>query len=179
LLDGSFTVDGLAVDQDLRWELVKNLARTGSYGDAEIDAELGRDRTAAGHEKAAAARVAQPTAAAKAAGWAAIMDPATPNATSREMVLSIFRFGQAEVLEPYLERYLEAADTAIETLGFHKGSVVLEHGFPRPLASRATLERLDAWLADNQATKGARRYVAEARAEVARALTAQERDALA
>ncbi|MCR6033417.1 aminopeptidase N [Nocardioides sp. zg-579] len=177
LLDGSFTVEGLSVDQDLRWELVKNLARLGVFTDAEIDAELDRDATSAGREKAAAARVAQPTAAAKQAGWAAIMDPATPNETSREMVLSIFRFNQEEVAAPYLEKYLEAAETAIDSLGFHKGSVVLEHGFPRLLASAETVARLDAWLADNTAPKGAQRYVGEARAELARALTAQERDA--
>ncbi|GGO70741.1 aminopeptidase N [Nocardioides deserti] len=179
LLDGSFTVEGLAVDQDLRWALVTNLARLGVLADADIDAELERDPTSAGREKAAAARVAQPTAAAKEAGWAAIMDPATPNETSREMVLSIFRPGQDEVAAPYLEKYLEAAETAIDRLGFHKGSVVLEHGFPRLLASAETVARLDTWLADNTAPKGAQRYVGEARAELARALTAQERDARA
>ncbi|MDN4172665.1 aminopeptidase N [Nocardioides sp. SOB77] len=177
LLDGSFTVEGLSVDQDLRWALVTHLARLGVYTDADIDAELDRDPTSAGREKAAAARVAQPTVAAKEAGWAAIMDPATPNETSREMVFSIFRFNQEEVAAPYLEKYLEAAETAIDSLGFHKGSVVLEHGFPRLLASQETVARLDAWLADNNAPKGAQRYVGEARAELARALTAQERDA--
>ncbi|WP_435742432.1 aminopeptidase N [Nocardioides sp. SYSU DS0663] len=177
LLDGSWEVAGLSVDQDLRWELVRNLARLGVFGDAEIDAELERDRTSSGKEKAAAARVAQPTAEAKAAGWAAIMDPATPNETSREMVLSIFRFGQADVIEPYLEKYLEAAGTAIDRLGFHKASVLLEHGFPKPLATQATVDRLDAWLADNDAPKAAQRYAGEARAEIVRALAAQERDA--
>ena len=177
LLDGSFTIEGLAVDQDLRWELITALAKSGRLGESEIAAELERDNTISGKEKAAAARVAQPAPEAKAAGWRAIMDPATPNETSREMVYSIFRFGQEDVLEPYLEKYLEAADTAFDTLGFHKGSVVLEHGFPRPLGSSETLERLDAWLADSSAPKGAQRYVLEARADVARALAAQACDA--
>jgi aminopeptidase N len=177
LLDGSFTVEGLAVDQDLRWALITGLARTGHAGETEIEAELTRDNTISGKENAAAARVAQPTADAKAAGWAAIMDPETPNETSREMVFSIMRPGQEDVLAPYLEKYLEAARTAIDTLGFHKGSVVLEYGFPRPLGSPETVARLDEWLADNDAPKGAQRYVGEARADVARALAAQERDA--
>jgi aminopeptidase N len=177
LLDGSFEVEGLAVDQDLRWELITALAKVGRFGDAEIDAELERDRTISGKEKAAAARVAQPVAEAKAAGWDAIMDPATPNETSREMVLSVFRFGQEDVVAPYLEKYLEAAVTAIDTLGFHKGSVVLEYGFPKPLASQETLDRLDAWLADNDAPKAGQRFVGEARADIARALAAQACDA--
>jgi aminopeptidase N len=49
--------------------------------------------------------------------------------------------------------------------------------FPRPLASQALLERVDAWLATTEADPAARRYVAEGRADVARALAAQERDA--
>ncbi|PKH44383.1 aminopeptidase N [Nocardioides alpinus] len=176
LLDGSFTVEGLAVDQDMRWTLITALARAGRFGDAEIDAELEVDKTISGKEQAAAARVAQPTAEAKEAGWNAVLDPATPNETSREIAFSIFRFGQEDVLEPYLEKFLDAAETLIDTIGFHKASAVLEYGFPKPLGSAATLARLDEWLADNDAPKGAQRYVGEARAEVARALAAQEHD---
>ncbi|QIK77117.1 aminopeptidase N [Nocardioides piscis] len=177
LLDGSLVVDGLAVDQDLRWGLVTSLARAGRFGAAEIDAELARDNTIEGKEKAAAARVARPTAEAKAAGWSAILDPATPNETSREMVLSIFRSDQDEVVAPYVEKFLAAAETVIDDLGFHKASVVLEYGFPIAVGSSEVVARLDQWLADNSAPKGAQRYVAEARADIARALAAQERDA--
>ena len=91
--------------------------------------------------------------------------------------MSIFRFGQEDVLEPYLEKFLDASTTIIDTLGFHKASTVLEYGFPKPLGSPATLARLDAWLADNDAPKGAQRYIGEARAEIARALAAQACDA--
>ncbi|KRE93697.1 aminopeptidase N [Nocardioides sp. Soil774] len=177
LLDGSFVVEGLAVDQDMRWVLITALARAGRFGDAEIDAELEVDKTISGQEMAAAARVSQPTAEAKEAGWNAILDPATPNETMREMVFSIFRYGQEDVTEPYLEKFLTAAGTVLDSLGFHKGSAVLEFGFPRPLGSEATLARLDEWLADNDAPKGAQRYVGEARAEIARSLAAQACDA--
>jgi aminopeptidase N len=66
-----------------------------------------------------------------------------------------------------------------DTLGTHKASVVLEHIFPRPLASPELLERVDAWLATAPAKAGAKRYVAEGRSDAARALAAQERDARA
>jgi aminopeptidase N len=176
LLDGSFTVEGLAVDQDMRWTLITALAKAGRFGDAEIDAELEVDKTISGKELAAAARASQPTPEAKEAAWAAILDPATPNETSREIAFSIFRFGQEDVLEPYLEKFLTAAETLVDVLGFHKASTVLEYGFPKPLGSAATLARLDEWLADNNAPKQAQRYIGEARAEIARALTAQAFD---
>ncbi len=177
LLDGSFTVEGLAIDQDMRWTLITALAKSGRFGDAEIDAELEVDKTISGQEAAAAARAAQPTAEAKQAAWAAIVDPSTPNETAREVAFSIFRFGQEDVLEPYLETFLSAAETLVDVLGFHKASTILEYGFPKPLGSAATLARLDEWLADNNAPKQAQRYIGEARADIARALAAQEHDA--
>jgi aminopeptidase N len=177
ILDGSFVVEGLAVDQDIRWGLITALSRAGRFGDAEIDAELARDNTIEGKEKAAGARVAQPTAEAKAAGWDAILDPATPNETSREMVYSIFRSDQDEVVAPYVEKFLTAAGTMIDILGFHKASVVLEYGFPLAVGSPDVVARLDEWLADTEAPKGAVRFVGEARADIARALAAQARDA--
>jgi len=177
ILDGSLVIDGLAVDQEIRWRLITSLSRAGRFGDSEIDAELKRDNTIEGQQRAAAARVAQPTAEAKAAGWTAILDPATPNETAAEMVGSIFRTDQDEFVAPYVEKFLTAADTVIDTLGFHKASVLLEHGFPLAVGSPEVVARLDEWLADSKAPKGAVRYVGEARADIARALAAQERDA--
>jgi aminopeptidase N len=83
------------------------------------------------------------------------------------------------VLAPYLEKYLEAAETMWDHLGSHKASVALEFIFPRPLASHDLLERVDAWLATSEADPAAKRYVAEGRADVARYLAAQQRDAAA
>jgi aminopeptidase N len=136
-----------------------------------------RRRARGRQEQAAAARASQPTAEAKEAAWAAILDPSTPNETSREIAFSIFRFGQEEVLAPYLEKFLTASETLVDTLGFHKASTVLEYGFPKPLGSAETLARLDEWLADNDTPKQAQRYIGEARAEIARALAAQACDA--
>src|SRR6476469_4660624 len=170
LLDGSFTLEGRVIDQDMRWTLITALAKSGRFGDAEIDAELEVDKTISGQELAAAARAAQPTPEAKEAAWAAIVDPATPNETAREVAFSIFRFGQEDVLEPYLEKFLTAAETLVDVLGFHKASTILEYAFPKPLGSAATLARLDEWLAQSTAPKQAKRYIGEARADVARAL---------
>ena len=177
LLDGTGTPPGLEVDQDLRWTLLTGLARIDRVADDDIAAEEQRDGTIVGRERAAAVRASRPTAEAKEQAWATVMQKGTPNETSRSIVLAFMRHGQAEVLAPYVEKYLEAADTIWDTLGTHKASVVLENMFPRPLASPELLERVDAWLATTPAKAGAKRYVAEGRADAARALAAQERDA--
>ena len=106
-----------------------------------------------------------------------MLDPTTPNETARSVVLSFQRPDQDEVLAPYVDKYLDAVSTTWETLGAHKGSTALEYIFPKPLASPALLEKVDAWLATASANPGALRYVREGRAEVARALAAQARDA--
>ena len=177
LLDGTVVLEGLAVDQDLRWILVTALATNGR-AEGRIDAELENDKTIAGQEHAAAARATQPTAEAKAEAWAQVVERTdTPNETSRSVAVSFMRHGQADVLAPYLEKYLEAADTAWEHLGTHKAQVALMALFPHPLASTETLARIDAWLASTSAAPGAVRLVTEGRADAARALAAQERDA--
>lgn len=177
LLDGGLQIDGLAVDQDLRWSLVTSLAASGNAGE-RIEAELERDRTISGQEHAAAARAARPTAEAKAEAWeVAMVSTETPNETQRSVAMSFQRSGQDDVLAPYVESYLAAADDVWDRLGNKRASTALEAMFPRQLASQELLDRADAWLARTPAPPAAKRYVAEGRADVARALAAQERDA--
>jgi aminopeptidase N len=177
LLDGSLVVEGLAIDTDLRWALVTHLARTGRFGADEISEELKRDNTISGQENAAAALAARPTAEAKAEAWEqATVQENVPNETHRSICLSFMRYGQEQLLEPYVEKYLTAADDIWDRLGTHKASTALEYLFPTPLASQALLDRLDAWLDTSPANPGAKRYVREGRDDVARALRAQARD---
>jgi len=177
LLDGTMSFDGLAMDQDLRWALIGGLARAGRAGD-RIDAELAQDNTISGKEHAAAARASQPTAEAKAEAWeAAVVRSDTPNETHRSIVLAFQAHGQDDVLEPYVDKYLAAAETLWEHLGTHRASVALNHIFPRPLASPRLLDRVDAWLETTTANPAAVRFVKEGRADVARYLAAQAKDA--
>ncbi|MGH3411802.1 MAG: aminopeptidase N [Marmoricola sp.] len=178
LLDGSLSFEGLAVDQDLRWVLLTGLARAGRADGDRIAAELAEDNTITGQENAAAARAARPEAAAKAEAFeAAMVDPATPNETQRSIALAFGQHGQDEVLAPYVERYLEAAEDAWSRLGVFKASVALNYMFPRALASQQLIDRADAWLESTGANPAAKRFVLEGRAEVARYLAAQECDA--
>jgi aminopeptidase N len=178
LLDGTTSFEGLAVDADLRWTFLTALARAGRADAELIEAELARDNTISGQENAAAARAARPTAEAKAEAWEAAMErDDIANETQRSIVLAFQQHGQDEVLAPYVERYLEAAETMWEHKGTQRASTALEYIFPRPLASQELLDRVDAWLESTSANPAAQRYVREGRADVARALAAQAKDA--
>ena len=101
-----------------------------------------------------------------------------PNETQRSVVLAFQAPGQDEVLAPYVEQYLAAADTMWEELGTHKASTALEYIFPRPLASPGAARPGRRLARDVHAPTRARmRYVSEGRADVARALAAQAKDA--
>jgi aminopeptidase N len=178
LLDGSVTIAGLEIDTDLRWMLLIGLAKAGAADDARIDEELERDPTISGKEYAAAARTSQPTAEAKAAAWSDLVDnPDVPNGTYSSIAAAFMRHGQEAVLEPYLEQYLEAADGVWERLGTHMASDFLEGAFPLPLGSPDLVARVDRWLDESPANPAAKRFVQEGRADVVRALAAQQKDA--
>jgi len=177
LLDSCLSFDGLSVDQDLRWTLITALARNGREGD-RIATELAADNTISGQEHAAAARAIRPTVEAKAEAWElAVVRDDVPNETQRSVALAFQVAGQDEVLAPYVDTYLAAAATIWEEKGTQLGSNVLDYMFPRPLASAELLARVDAWLETTSANPAAQRYVREGRADVARALAAQARDA--
>jgi aminopeptidase N len=178
LYDGSAPLDGLSLDPDLRWLLLYAAVRTGRAGEAEILAEEERDGTISGRERAASARALIPTVEAKEAAWeAAVVRDDTPNETQRQIAVHFCESGDASLLEPFVGRYLEAAETIWEAKGVQRSRVVLQWMFPRTLATRPVLDRVEAWLADNRANPGAVRFVREGADDVRRALAAQECDA--
>jgi len=172
LLDGA--LDGLEVDADLRWTLIKALARIGEASEQEIADELARDDTNSGRENAAAARAIRPLADAKAEAWQrAAVDADTPNETRRQIAAAFQVSGQATVLEPYVDRYLTMAETIVDELGVWIGQTALVYLFPLANPSAQTLAKVDAWLDSTQAPAAAVRYVSEGRDDLARALRAQ------
>ena len=171
-------IEGLAIDTDLRWALLGGLARAGRADEDRIDEELHRDSTISGQERAAAARAARPTAEAKAEAWEiAVVRDDVPNETHRSVVLAFMQPGQQELLAPYVEKYLEVADTLWEEKGTQRASTALEFLFPRPLASPELLDRVSAWLQESPANPSAKRYVHEGAADVERYLAGQVTDA--
>jgi aminopeptidase N len=106
LLDGSAEVPGLAVDTDLRWQIVGVLAAAGTDDEGErIDAEAERDGSDIGARRAAAARAARPTPEAKAEAWDRLMSGGANLALLRATASGFQQWGQDEVLRPYLEPY--------------------------------------------------------------------------
>ena len=177
LLDGTAVPEGLIVGTDIRWAALTALAANGRADRDRVQAELERDATISGQERAAAACTVIPTAAAKQVAWETAVGGEAPNETQRSIAYVFDAAGQQEVLAPYLERYLAVAETIWEERGTHTASTVLEYMFPRVLTSAATLARVDEWLATSPANPAAKRFVREVRDDMERALAAQAADA--
>ena len=126
-LDGSESLEGLVVDQDLRWELLIGLVAAGRAGEAEIAAEEGRDLTTTGRERAAQARASVPTAEAKAAAWRRLVeDSSMPNETQVKMLRGLRSVERnPELLAPFVQEYVRQADAIWDTRTFHMADNLL------------------------------------------------------
>ena len=179
LLDGSETLDGLAVDTEMRWTLLTSLAASGDATAEDIDAEHERDNTATGRERAAQARATRPTAEAKAEAWAAgIERDDLPNSVLDAHAIGFARANDPSILAPYVDAYhAMLLDTWSSRTHAIAESIVVQY-YPMLLASEELRDATQAWLDANQAAPaGLVRLVSENRDAVDRALRAQRRDA--
>ncbi|WP_404868662.1 aminopeptidase N [Kitasatospora griseola] len=177
LLDGSETIEGLAVDTELRWTLLGRLVATGRADEAAIDAELARDNTSSGQEHAATCRAARPTAEAKAEAWASVVESDTLTNYVQEAVIAGFQQpDQRDLLAAYTEKYFASVKQVWETRSHEISQQIIGGLYPAYSVSQATLDATDAWLASADPAPALRRQVVEARAGVERALKAQAAD---
>ncbi|MET8676308.1 aminopeptidase N [Streptomyces sp. NPDC004647] len=180
LLEGSETIDGLAVDTELRWTLIERLAATGRADETAIAAELERDKTSAGERHAATARAARPTAEAKAEAWASVVESdKLPNAVQEAVIAGFVQTDQRELLAPYTAKYFAAVKDAWDSRSHEMAQQIAIGLYPVIQVSQETLDATDAWLASAEPSAALRRLVTESRSGVERALKAQAADAAA
>lgn len=149
----------------------------GRAGSQAIEAELERDKTISGQEHAAAALAIRPTAEAKKDAWnTIIVREDVPNETMRSAAVAFQVTGQAEILAPFVDEYLQMAESIAQRRGVWLASTALVNLFPRANPSLEVLEKVDSWLGTTTAPASTRRYVLEGRDDLARSLRAQASD---
>ncbi|MFD7107140.1 aminopeptidase N [Streptomyces celluloflavus] len=178
LLDGTAKVDGLEVDQELRWTLLEPLASHGVADAAVLDAELARDDTASGKRHQVRCLAARPSAEVKERAWADVVESdALSNALVEATISGFAQFGQRELLAPYAPRYFAFLEQAWQERSIEIAMAMVRGLFPSWQVTQETLDAADAWLAGHpQAAPALRRLVAEERDDLARALRAQACD---
>jgi aminopeptidase N len=178
LLDSTAKIDGLDVDQELRWAFLEPLASHGVVDEAGIAAELSRDDTASGKRHQVRCLAARPSAAVKDQAWAQVVESDTlSNALVEATISGFVQAGQRELLAPYASKYFDAIERVWSERSIQIGMDVVKGLFPGLQDDRSTLDATDAWLdARQDAAPALRRLVLEARDDLARALRGQECD---
>ncbi|MEZ2371064.1 aminopeptidase N [Arthrobacter sp. RCC_34] len=178
ILDGTREVPGLAVEQDLRWELLTSLVVGGRAAQAEIDAELERDNTANGQNSAALAKAAIATPEAKAAAWQEIVvDGKLSNAIQGSAVSGFTRVHDAALLAPYAEKFFEAVPGIVKSRTLALAQQILVGLYPSYQTTQQTVDRTNAFLETlDEDSAALRRTLLENRDAVERALRAQAAD---
>jgi aminopeptidase N len=172
LLAGTEVPDGLVVDTELRWHVVRRLAARGLLGEEQIGEELARDRTASGQLQAEAALASLPDPDVKARSWQALAEGRVTNAQARTMGGAFWQHGQDLLLEPYVERYASAVPGLWRDLSPTLARFLTQYLFPVTLVRDDVVERVSQLL-EQDLPAGARRVVLEQRDDLQRALRAQ------
>jgi aminopeptidase N len=171
-LAGVDVPEGLAVDADLRWMITLQLARLGAIGDAEIDAELVRDKSSEGGVHATRCRAALPVPEAKERAWTLITtDAEIANYELYAAAEGFWHPAQLELTAPYVDRYFAEIGG---TDKFRSGWVVArcaQLAFPSPVIDERVVRLADALTADESVAAGIRRSVSDEADDLRRALT--------
>ncbi|MFE2289225.1 aminopeptidase N [Streptomyces sp. NPDC059443] len=181
LLEGSARIDGLEVDQELRWDFLLPLAEHGAVDESVLTAELARDDTASGKRHQVRCLAARPSAAVKDQAWAAVVESdALSNALVEATIAGMQQPSQRSLLAPYTERYFAAIAGIWSDRSIQIAMDVVRGLYPSLQDSRETLDATDAWLSAHESAPPAlRRLVLESRDDLARALRGQACDAAA
>jgi aminopeptidase N len=177
LLDGTAGLDGLMVDTDLRWALLRRLVSRGVRDEEAIDAELSRDATDAGERHAAACRAAIPTLTGKRETWETLTEGKLTIAMFRATIIGFVDQDQPDLVHPYLTEYFAALSGVWSEWSSAMAQDFVEYGYLLGPVDQTTIEATDGYLASAPASPAAlRRLLVEGRDEVARALRNQARD---
>jgi aminopeptidase N len=177
LLDGSGQVAGLAVDTELRWQMLHRLISRGRAVPGAIDDELIRDPTDAGERYAHMCRAAVPAPEAKAASWAAITSGTLPNATFRAALRGFADPDQDDLLAPYAEKYFAALAGLWRDGASDMAQFFTQVAYPYVPISQQVIDETTAYLEHARPIPPLARLLAEGRDDVARALRCQQRSA--
>ncbi|MFK3983581.1 aminopeptidase N [Micromonospora sp. NPDC050397] len=179
-LDGAEVPDGLTIDTELRWTLLRALVACSAADAADVDAELAGDRTASGEREAALTRALLPTPEQKAEVWQALTgDEVLPNWRNRALLQGFQHPAQVELTAPYAARFFESVSRLWASRDSEPAQEFVVLAYPAYQVSADTIAATDNWLAQEGHPAPLRRLVSEGRDGVVRALAARARDAAA
>ncbi|MBF9133117.1 aminopeptidase N [Plantactinospora sp. S1510] len=170
-LAGEHVPDGLVVDAELRWAVLRRLAVLGAVGEPEIAAEQAADPSATGAERAATCRAALPDPDAKGRVWQVVTgDTTLSNRLLEANATGFWQPEQTELTASYVERYFAEMPEAARRRTPWVADQVAGLAYPRYAVAGRTRELAAALLARDDLPAGLRRVVTDADDDLRRAL---------
>ncbi len=178
ILDKSFKIEGLQVDPDLRWTLLRRLVVMGIADDLKIEAELANDPTAMGKEQAAGAKAALPTKHAKENTWNELINnQKLTNSEIHSMLAGFHHVDHLTVLKDFVDLYFNSVSDLWNARTHEIGQSLVTGLFPVTVVEQTVIDKADQFLKNNSdLPTGAKRIIVEQRDSLARALKAQLKD---
>jgi aminopeptidase N len=105
-------------DVDLQWRALVRQAQLAEVDASEVDAVRQRDPDPDSRLRAVEVRAAAPDGAAKDEIWQTLLGRTVPVGSVSKVAAAFWRPGQADVLRPFAERYVEALPR------FHEGGMI-------------------------------------------------------
>ncbi|WP_375490101.1 aminopeptidase N [uncultured Jatrophihabitans sp.] len=165
-------VDGLHVDDELRWLALERRAALGDLSDEQIDAAYDADHSASALVHATRCRALRPDAAAKAQAWDALIDPDTALSQYQLIALAdgISVPGQEKLAQPYAQRWFTDMPA---TARFRSGwalTGIAGPSFPSLAVEQDTLTAAEEFVARSDQPSALRRIASDEADEMRRAI---------
>ena len=151
LAHGELSVEGLTVDQDMRWDIAARYVAYGLEGARErVEAERERDPSDRGQRALLRAEVSAPDGEVKGEAWRRFHEEGYGSLHLTAAAMNGFHWWvQRDLLEPYAERYFEQLSTIFEERDHEFARTYFGALFPGGRVDRATLERSERLLAES------------------------------
>jgi len=177
LADGDETIEGLTVDQDMRWSIAAKYVAYGLPGAQErVQREAERDPSDRGQRARLRCETSVPDPAVKQAAWERFNGEGYGTLKMTEAAMSGFLWSkQRDLLEPYVEKFFEQVPEIVRTKDREYYSSYFAALFPSYRVEREILERSKRLLdevGDELPTLA--RMLREANDDLARAIACRE-----
>ena len=170
-LVGAGVPDGLPVDAELRWAVLRRLAALGAAGPDDIAAESERDRGAHGADHAARCRAALPDPDGKARAWESIVhDGALSNRHVLVLAEGFWQPEQEALTAAYVPRYFEEMPAVAARRTAQVVARLATAAYPRYAVEAQTLDRARRLLGGAGLPTTLRRAVGDSTDDLRRAL---------
>ncbi|MGH2633452.1 MAG: ERAP1-like C-terminal domain-containing protein, partial [Tepidiformaceae bacterium] len=177
LVDGTDAVQGLTIDQDMRWTVaIKFIGHGMDGGDARVAAEAERDPSDRGQRAQLRAKTSYPSATVKADAWDHFRGDGYGSLYLTSAAMSGFNWhNQRDLLEPYVDAFFQVVPEIFQTKDREFGRDYFSALFPSYRVEDPVLERSENLLAEaGKNNPVLERLLREANDDLARAIRCRD-----